>query len=94
MSEPISDMELKPMPPVAAVQVMRWRKNERTGEMDPWPVATVQIDAAGNITFIGDAGKAYEPLLRATKRCASRLVEQTIREAMAEAQQLKKDTEL
>lgn len=88
MSEPISDMELKPMPPVAAVQVMRWRKNERTGEMDPWPVATVQIDAAGKITFIGDAGKAYEALLRACRKAAAKLVDQSMREAMEEARQL------
>jgi hypothetical protein len=86
--------ELKDMPPAAAVQVLRWKKNERSGEMEPWPVATITIDVAGRIVFNGDASKAYETLLRATKKCAARLVDQTMREAAAEAQQLKADSDL
>lgn len=85
------DLELKPMPPFATVQVVRWRPNQETGVSEPWPVATVEIDQAGKIVFRGDAAKSYEPLLRATKRAAVKLAEQSIHEAVAEAKTLKED---
>jgi len=90
----MNDLESKPMPLASAVQVVKWRANSTTGAMEPWPVATIEIDIAGKVTFKGDASKAYETLLRATRKAASRLVDQSIREAMHEAQQLKADSDL
>lgn len=78
----------KTIPPSAAIQVLRWRTNARTKELEPWPVATIHIDQAGAIQFTGDAGKAYEPLLRACRKAAAKLVDQSMREAMEEARQL------
>lgn len=72
----------KPIPLVATVQVLRWRPNPSTQVPEPWPVATIEIDAAGRIGFSGDAGVAYEPLLRATQKAASRLAQQTVMETL------------
>jgi hypothetical protein len=86
--------ETKPMPPAAAVQVLRYRPNAQTGVLEPWPVATIEIDQAGKIVFRGDAGKAYEPLLRAARKAGMRLADQSIREALLEARSLKTDADL
>lgn len=90
MNDPDS-IELKPVPLAAAVQVLRYRPNPDTGVLEPWPVATCEIDQAGRIAFRGDAGKAYEPLLRATKKSAALLAHQTIAEALSETRELKKE---
>lgn len=74
------DPDHKPIPLVATVQILRWRHTSTTSE--PWPVATVEIDQAGRIAFRGDAGAAYEPLLRATQKTASRLAQQTVIETL------------
>jgi hypothetical protein len=87
-------LELKTMPLAAAVQVVRWRENAETGVSEPWPVATIDFDMAGKITFKGDASKAYEPLLRATQRAASKLAHQSVLEAVKEAQQIREDDQL
>jgi len=81
--------DLKPMPPVALVQVMRYRLNAQTQVLEPWPVASIRIDAAGRIEFIGDASKAYEPLLRAARKAGAKLALQSFAEAMSEARLLK-----
>ena len=85
------DIELKPVPLVAAVQVLRYRPNHQTSVLEPWPVATCEIDQAGRIHFRGDAGKAYEPLLRATKKSGALLAHQSIAEALSETRELKEE---
>lgn len=85
------DIELKPVPLVAAVQVLRYRPNPTTGVLEPWPVATCEIDQAGRIAFRGDAGKAYEPLIRATKKSGQLLAHQSIAEALSETRELKEE---
>jgi len=87
-------LESKPIPLVAAVQVLRYRPNPETGVLEPWPVATCEIDQAGRIAFRGDAGKAYEPLLRATKKSAVVLASQSISDALNEARELKEESGL
>jgi len=82
-------IELEAMPPVALVQVMRFRPNAQTQVLEPWPVASIHIDAAGRIQFIGDASKAYEPLLRATHKAATKLARQSLQEALSEAHTLR-----
>jgi hypothetical protein len=86
--------ELKPMPMESAVQVIRWEIDKQTGERREVITATASIDVAGKITFNGNAGRAFEPLLRIARRCAARLVEQSLREAMQEAKDLQTDQEL
>ncbi len=85
------DIELKPVPLVAAVQVLRYRPNPQTGVLEPWPVATCEIDQANRIAFRGDAAKAYEPLLRATKKSGALLAHQSIAEALSETRQLQEE---
>lgn len=87
------NIQLKPVPVIAAVQVLRYKPNADTGVLEPWPVATCEIDAAGRIAFRGDAGKAFEPLLRATKKSAALLASQSITEALQEAQKLKEESD-
>lgn len=70
--------DLKPMPLVSTVQVLRYN-----AEGQPWPVATIHIDAANKVALTGDAFKAYAPLLTAAKKAASRLAHQGIAEARA-----------
>ncbi len=77
----------------AAVQVMRYRPNADTGISEPWPVATIEIDMAGRIAFRGDAGNAYEPLLRAARKAGAKLAEQNIAEALQEARELKEEVQ-
>jgi hypothetical protein len=79
----------KEIPLAAAVQVLRYRPDERSGELQPWPVATIQFDAAGGVQFFGDAAKSYEWLLRATKKAAARIAHQSVVDAMREASALK-----
>lgn len=86
--------ELKPMPPAAVVQVIRYRKNPHSEDLEPWPVATIHIDLAGKIEFRGDAGQAFDPLLNATRRAATRIAHQGVREAIEEAKQLKEEAAL
>lgn len=74
----MSDTNKKEIPLAAAVQVL-----------PPWPVATIQFDAANGVYFFGDAAKSYEWLLRATKKAAARLAHQSVMEAMREASALK-----
>lgn len=81
----------KPIPLAAVVQVMRYRPNPDTGISEPWPVATIEIDMAGRIAFRGDAGKAYEPLLRATQKAGIKLAEQGVAEALREARELQEE---
>jgi hypothetical protein len=76
--------ELKPMPLVTTVQVLRY-----DAQGAPWPVATTHIDAAGKVSLIGDAAKSYEWLLRATKKAAARIAHQSVVDAMREASALK-----
>jgi hypothetical protein len=83
----------KPIPLAAAVQVMRYRPNADTGISEPWPVATIEIDMAGRIAFRGDAGNAYEPLLRAARKAGAKLAEQNIAEALQEARELKEEVQ-
>jgi hypothetical protein len=83
--------ELKPMPPAAVVQVIRYRKNPHTDDLEPWPVATIHIDLAGKIEFRGDAGRAFEPLLAAARRAALRIAHQGVIEAIEEAKKLKEE---
>lgn len=64
----MSNLDLKDIPIIDAVQVLRYRTNPETGVLEPWPVATCEIDRAGRVIWRGDAGRAYEPLLRATKK--------------------------
>lgn len=78
--------DLKPMPLVSTVQVLRY-----DAEGQPWPVATIHIDAANKVAFTGDASKAYAPLLTAAKKAASRLAHQGIAEALQEARGLRKE---
>lgn len=94
MNPPDSDFQLKPMPVIAAVQVLRYQPNPETGVLEPWPVATCEIDAAGRIAFRGDAGKAFEPLLRATKKSATLLASLGVAQALQEAQELKEESKL
>ena len=86
-------LESKPIPLVAAVQVLRYRPNSDTGILEPWPVATIEIDMAGRMAFRGDAGKAYEPLLRATQKAGVKLAHQGVAEALQEARELQKEVE-
>lgn len=87
----LDSIELKPVPIVAAVQMLRYRPNPETGVPEPWPVATCEIDRAGRIAFRGDAGTAYEPLLRATKKSGSLLAHQTIAQALSETREPKEE---
>jgi len=80
--------ELKPMPLDSAITVRRWEVDKITGERKEVICAIATIDVDGKITFEGNAGRAYEPLLRITRKCAGRLVDQSMREAFAEAQNL------
>lgn len=86
---PMSNLVLKDIPIIDAVQVLRYRTNPETGVLEPWPVATCEIDRAGRVIWRGDAGRAYEPLLRATKKAGAVLVHQTIAETLAEAESKK-----
>lgn len=90
----MSDTDSKPIPLVAAVQVLRYRPNAQTQVLEPWPVATIEIDQAGRIAFRGDASKAYEPLLRATRKAGTKLAEQSMAEALAERAELQADSKL
>lgn len=85
----MNDLDSKPIPLVAAVQVLRYRPNLQTHVLEPWPVATIEMDQAGRIAFRGDASKAYEPLLRATRKAGVKLAEQSMAEALAESAELK-----
>lgn len=90
----MSDSTSPPIPLTAAVQVLRFRPNPTTQVLKPWPVATIEIGLAGQITFRGDAAKAYEPLLRACRKAGMKLADQSIRQALLEARELKKEAEL
>ena len=68
-----SSLELKPMPIVHTVQVLGY---DEQGQ--PWPLATIHIDLAGKIAFHGAAGKAYAPLLAATKKASVRIAHETV----------------
>lgn len=82
----MSSDDLKPMPLVNSVQVLRY-----DAQGQPWPVATIHIDAAGKIAFIGDASKAYAPLLNAARKAGIRLAQQSINQAMQETRSLRDD---
>jgi hypothetical protein len=84
----MSDTNKKEIPLASAVQVLRYRPDS-DGVLQPWPVATIQFDAASGAQFYGDAAKSYEWLLRATKKAAARLAHQSVMEAMREASALK-----
>jgi hypothetical protein len=70
---PDSTIELKPMPIVHTVQVLGY---DEQGQ--PWPLATIHIDLAGKIAFHGNAGKAYSPLLSATKKASVRIAHEAV----------------
>lgn len=74
----------KQIPLVSTVQVLRY---DTDGQ--PWPVATIHIDAAGKVSLSGDASTSYAPLLTATKKAGMRLAHQNITEALQEARKLK-----
>lgn len=76
----------KQIPIVSCVQVLRYDEDGQ-----PWPVATIHIDAAGKVSLSGDTSKSYAPLLTATKKAAVRLAHQSITEALQEARKLKEE---
>lgn len=78
----------KRMPLHSRVIVLRF---DDRGE--PWPVAAVDIDQAGRRVFAGDAGRAYEALVAAARKCGARLMDQSLREALLEREGLKEDLE-
>lgn len=86
MSE--TDLTLKALPVVARVVVLMF---DRGGE--PWPVTSVDIDAAGRVDLRGDASKAYATLLTATRKCGMRLASQSVREALRECAGWRDDLE-
>lgn len=81
----MSDEKAK-IPIAARVIVLRF-----DGRGEPWPVASIEIDAAGKRVFAGDAGKAYEPLVAAARKCGARLMDQGLREALLERAGLRDD---
>jgi hypothetical protein len=50
----------------------------------PWPVATVQFLEGGSCRLIGSATQAYAPLLSATKKAATTLALQTMKQQLTE----------
>jgi hypothetical protein len=50
----------------------------------PWPVATVQFLEGGACRLIGSATQAYAPLLSATKKAATTLALQTMKQQLTE----------
>ena len=50
----------------------------------PWPVATVQYLEGGSCRLIGSASQAYAPLLSATKKAATTLALQTMKQQLTE----------
>lgn len=83
-----TDLTLKALPVVARVVVLMF---DRGGE--PWPVTSVDMDAAGRVDLRGDASKGYGPLLTATRKCGMRLASQSVREALRECAGLRDDLE-
>lgn len=71
--------ELKPVPIIAVVyaEVLQAGSIRR--------VAVVQFDEAGRITFEGDAPKAFEFLLHATRKCTAKLILQDLDTALSDA---------
>lgn len=69
----------KKIPIAAVVYVVRF-----SPQGEPEHVASVHIDQASQVSFTGDAGRAMEPLLRATYRATSRLMKETMEETMEE----------
>lgn len=80
----MNHLQSKPVPLSQGVLVVRF-----DDQGQPWPVATIHIDQAGKIAFTGDSGKAYAALLNATKKCASRLATQGVKEALRESHNLR-----
>lgn len=50
----------------------------------PWPVASVQFLEGGSCRLIGSATQAYAPLLSATKKAATTLALQTMKQQLTE----------
>lgn len=71
--------ELKPVPIIAVVyaEVLQAGSIRR--------VAVVQFDEANRITFQGDASKAFELLLHATRKCTAKLILQDLDTALSDA---------
>lgn len=82
-------METPTSKPIRLVTTVRVINYHPDGE--PWPVVTVHTDAAGQVMLTGDASKGYAPLLTAAKKAASRLANQSIKEALQEARTLKEE---